>query len=159
MRRRGARLLRLELHTEAPVDTGSLRQSIVNNGEFVHLGPRPYNRQRLLAIRAGRTYRQRKKGPVVKAKYYALPANVTSFMPEYIEKSIDTVSAQIEQLCLDMQAAQQEAFDLQAVIAGQGIGTRIFRGAQPEGRPPAALRSRRVVAGRRSSGPGVRRRR
>ena len=160
-RRRAARLLRLELHDRAPVDTGSLRQSIVSNGEYVHLGPRPYNRQRLKAIRAGRTYKQRKRGPVVKAKYYALPANVTSHMPEYIEEAIEAVSEQIEQLCLDMQAAERETFDLDVALAGTraSFSGQILRGAQPPGIPPDALRARRRSAARRSSGPGVRRRR
>lgn len=154
MRRRAARLLVPLLRKYVPVDTGELRQSIVNNGEFVHLGPRPYNRQRLKAIREGRTYRQRKRGPVVKAKYYALPANVTSRMPEYIERAIEEVSLEIVRLCQQTRDADTEMRDLQAVLAGQPI----LRGAQRPGRPPDALRARRRAAIRASSGPGIRRR-
>ena len=149
LRRRAARLLVLALRKYVPVDTGQLRQSIVGNGEFVHMGPKPYNRQRLKAIREGRTYKQRKRGRVVQAKYYALPANVSSGMPEYIETAIDEVSLQIRQLCDDAQNAAREMFELQAVIYRGG---RPVRGAQPEGRPPAALAARRRTAIRQSSG-------
>ena len=105
-----------------PVDTGSLRASIRleqgGRNPVVSLGPEPYNRQRMVATLAGRVYRQRKRGRVVLAKYYGIPANHRSGSPSYIERSIDVASKQIIMLCKKFEQVDAEAASLTTAIAG-----------------------------------------
>lgn len=134
MRTRLARMLVLELRARVPVDTGMLRESIYNNGEWVFLGPRPYNRNRLKAIRAGRVYKPRKRNPKL-AKYYALPANERSRNPEYVEESISAVTGTALDSIQQQQRVERELYDLVAVIDR----TQPIRGVQPL-RPNQAAR-------------------
>ena len=77
LRRVAARDLVLTLRRRAPVRTGRLRLSIHNEGDAAILGPRIY-RNPLTGDRP--------------EQFYALPANVRSRRPYYIEKSIFAVS-------------------------------------------------------------------
>lgn len=126
IRRRAARRAVLVLKRNAPVDTGKLRESIHNVDDAVIIGPKPYNRQKLKAQRAGRIYKQRKRGRVKLAKWYALPANVRSRQPEYVERSLAMVSKEIKDLCDGVVSAERDMFDLAAILAGEPIR----RGAQ-----------------------------
>lgn len=119
-----------------PVDTGMLKASKVVLGEYLFLGPKPYNRQKLKAQQAGRIYKQRKRGPVVKAKWYALPANVRSYQPEYIERAIDVVSRRIVRRIQQQQQAEEELERLRAAAA---LGVRRYGGATRP-RPAAPIR-------------------
>lgn len=113
-----------------PVDTGKLKQSAVVINDMLVLGPKPYNRQKLLAERAGRKYRQRKKGPVVKAKWYALPANTRSRMPGYIENALEAASKDLINQ-LQGQEAQARAAQEQANLDAFLGGAPLRRGAVP----------------------------
>ena len=123
LRLAAAQTLVAQLQMLAPVDTGSLRASIRleqgGRNPIVSLGPEPYNRQRLVATLAGRIYKQRKRGRVVLAKHYGIPANARSGSPSYIERSIDVASRQIVGLCKKFEEAAAQAASLDTAITGR----------------------------------------
>lgn len=100
-----------ELYARVPVATGMLRASVriefLGRSPQVSLGPEPFNRARLLAQQAGRTYTPRKRRPKL-SRYYALPANANSRRVEYLEDSIEYVSIKIEQECQMILRAEQD---------------------------------------------------
>lgn len=137
IRRRAARDAVLELRGRAPVDTGELRQSIHNQNDNTLIGPRPYNRSRLKAIRAGRSYKPRKAGGPRLARYYALPANVRSRRPAYIEQSLRAVTTRIQALLSAQSNVDDAIVQLEdALVVGAVRSRLVFRPAQPGPLPP-----------------------
>ena len=109
------------LQVNTPTDTGSLVASVRIEGMgagAVSLGPEPYNRARLKAAQAGRIYKQRVRRPKP-SKFYAIPANVRSGQPSYIENSIDLASAEVAKLCMKISAAEAKQRQLEATLAGR----------------------------------------
>lgn len=109
------------IHANMPHKTGKLKQSlriVVLRGTSpsVSFGPDPFNRQKLIAEMEGRIYKQRVANPKL-ARDYGLPANVTSFRPEYIEKSLVTVTKQVVQA-----ARAAERADNQITVFNNRLG-------------------------------------
>ena len=136
------------LRVNAPVDTGMLRASIRNEGEAVTLGPDPYDRTLLKARLAGRaTVKRRRRGRVRLAKFYALPANARSHRQAYIERSIDTASKPIIEVCQNYESVRASEARLEdALYRGLRQPTEaqaeafFLRGAAPRFRPPRIRR-------------------
>ena len=110
-----------ELRNRAPVHTGRLRSSIhvTGRGRFasVLLGPDPFDRYNVVRAMEGKPPRQhrgwrpgggrRRTGRAPLAKYYALPANVRSRRPAYVEQAIDAAAARLVELCKQFDAADR----------------------------------------------------
>ena len=125
LRRVAARDLVLTLRRRAPVRTGRLRLSIHNEGDAAILGPRIY-RNPLTGDRP--------------EQFYALPANVRSRRPYYIEQSIGIVSRNILQYERARDDADYDYSELvnaqQAMLFGRRYIPHEIRITGPAARPP-----------------------
>ena len=122
LQREALQTLTRALQIATPVDTGSLQASVrietLGAGAgAVSLGPEPYNRAQLKAVQAGRIYRRRVRRPKP-SRYYAIPANIRSGNPEYIERSINQASIQVAKLCVKLDEAEAKQRTLGTILAG-----------------------------------------
>lgn len=99
------------LRRNSPVDTGMLRASIrvemAGRRPTVSLGPEPYDRTALKAALEGRVVKRRRGRPQL-ARYYAWPANLRSYNPSYIDRSIDEVSPEVVKWCQQQEEADRQ---------------------------------------------------
>lgn len=118
LRMRAARDLTLTARqkSEGSIDTGQRNLSMRNEGTYFIVGPKPYDRTRLKARRAGREVKRRRRGRPRLSRYYALYSNRTSRTPGWLDDSIHDVSDRLIRVLIQIEQAQAQGQSLTAVL-------------------------------------------
>jgi len=115
------------LRAGAPVDTGKLRASIhysvIGRGPMAVLGPQPYDRRKM----KNPGVRRRRPGRPKLARFYALPANVTSRRKGYVDRAVYRAAAKAQRPLQQAQTMQRNIRRAQTMAGPTGIIGRVAK--------------------------------